>query len=417
MPEDCLLEIFSMKTLDLMDMCSIAETCKRFRSIIIERIIGKTICFRCERYSSFKTHKLKHETDNRSDIETIFRNFGSCFSTVLAFGNDKRQENFLFRLIKLHCKDVLKSLCIIHMRIPATISNDLRPVFKRLSILSLSSVTNDANKSTFEGLDSLANLEVCRVKNDCSILENTFTQLESFTYLTTNVVTAEQCSESENQDHQSLENILSFLKRHSGLRSLDIDVECDQNCWMFILKTIGDSCTKLHKLTIGTGCDWYMYSSVLLQPLQKLKSLKSMKLTGVSFEDFQVFSSLTDLRELELQLCVLPRDAEQFGCLAQVTSLSLIGSEPTSGDFDMADIVRHLVNLVNFVALKLFSLDVATLTKIVSIVKERSNVLTLVCTCDFSVNSEEAFQKSNGRIIVRAEDRYFSSYSFGSIRK
>ncbi|XP_037037908.1 uncharacterized protein LOC119075545 [Bradysia coprophila] len=410
MPDDCLFEIFAMRSFDLMDMCSIAATCKRFRSIA-QYIVGKTICFKGARYSSFKSAKFEHKTDKPSDIETIFRNFGSCLSTVFVIGNTERQDGFLFSLIVMHCEDVLKSLCLIHLSISATLAKDLKPVFKRLNTLSLSSVSIEGNKSTFEELDSLVELDVTRVKDCSTILENIFPNLKRFTYQKDKIEMVEQCADSADQDHQSLETFSIFIERHSALHSLDIDFECDQNGWMRILQTIGDSCPKLQKLTVGTGCNRHSYSSDLLRPLQPLKSLRIMKLTGVAFKDFQVFESLAALRELELQHCCLPK-ADQFACLAQITNLSLNGSQSPSGTFDMADVIRQLVNLERFLALKLVALDAHTLSKIVSIVKERSSVLTLVCACEPTVDCEEAFQKSNGHIVVRAEDRYVSTCSF-----
>lgn len=411
MPDDCLIEIFSMKSFDLMDMCSIADTCKRFRTII-QRIIGKTICFKGERYCSFTSKRFVYRTDKRSDIESIFRNFGSCFSTVFVFAEDEQQECFLLNLIVVHCGEKLKSLCILHLRITATLAKDLKPIFKQLNTLSLSSVSIEGSWSTFTELDSVVDLDVSRVKNCSTILDNFYPKLQQFTYQKDTIKPAENCSDPEEyQDRQSLETISIFIKRHPTLKSLDIDFECDHNCWTVILQAIGNSCKKLQKLTIGTGCDRQMFSSDFLQPLQALTLLRIVKLTAVSFEDFCVFANLPELRELELQHCILPQTKDHFAYLAQLTNLSLIESKTMSGSFDMADIVSRLVNLTQFLALQWFTLDTTTLWKIVDIVKGRSNVLTLVCKSTVHCG-EEAFQKSNGRIVVRAEDRYVSTCSF-----
>lgn len=238
MNEDCLLEIFSVESLGLMDLCSIAETCKRFWSIA-QRLVGKKlelVAFDWKyQFKSEKVNYLSYEAPAQNDIERLFKKFGSCLSVVKIGGTKGRQERFLFDLVKKHCDEKLKHLSISNLRISAALTAKLKSVFKRLTF-SLSDLLIEGDKSIFSQLDSLVELTRIRVRNGSPILENTFPQLERFTYLSVNF--------KKYRDGPYLETVQAFITRHTALKSLDISLRCDQNWCRNILQAVGNSSMK-----------------------------------------------------------------------------------------------------------------------------------------------------------------------------
>lgn len=178
--DDCLLEIFSYLS-DMMDLCSIAETCKRFQ-LIVRRVIQKKIsfsfdCLRKTPYGFKLGTVLDFTTDKPRDVQRVFSNFGSSLSKIFIWSY-ARKKSFLFNLVKRHCSDELKHLSInilpksVH-GVKLKSSN-----IKGLESLSFHFVSIEANKSQFAGLDSLVELTLDYTTNCEKILENVFPRLE-----------------------------------------------------------------------------------------------------------------------------------------------------------------------------------------------------------------------------------------------
>lgn len=386
--DDCLLEIFSVKSLALMDLCSLAEACTRFQRIT-ERVFPKElwidICLNghCEvvsRYSPFRGNRA-HE------IERILRNFGS-FISALSISRHTREDRavFVLNLVTKYCVDTLERLRIHSQigffEIPAVLTIQLKPIFKRLQLLELRNAVIVDDETLFTGFDSLIELRVIMVENGFALLENIFPKLQRFTFQ----------GMFDKVDH----SLPIFISRHTSLKSLDLRIRIFERCKVNVLQVIGN-CKDLEKLTINMGCT----KAASLLPLQALKSLERLKLWFVSCDDLSFVPSMTKLRELHLTTCVLPEDPNSFASMIQLTKLHITLEECDT--VDVVDIIRRLINLeeltVEYGRSSKFVLDEETFTKIVKLVKGRRNVLALKCEFDFFYNSENCDENQKVRLM------------------
>lgn len=112
--DDCLMEIFSYLS-DMMDLCSIAETCKRFqlivRSVIKKKISFSFDCLRKTPYGFKLGTVLDFTTDKPRDVQRVFSNFGSSLSKI-SIWSYARKKSFVLNLVKRHCSDELKHLSV-----------------------------------------------------------------------------------------------------------------------------------------------------------------------------------------------------------------------------------------------------------------------------------------------------------------
>ncbi|XP_037044401.1 uncharacterized protein LOC119080256 [Bradysia coprophila] len=196
--EYCLLDIFTTKTLDLTDLCSIAETSKRFKEIV-RRIIPKELRLSTENVHLYEVNLGKYQLrswmsdEGRKDLKRIFKSFGSLLLKVSVNSAGIRYDAFntellLLQLITIHCVGNLKSLNLslnnenLVMRIPPALAAELRPIFEQLQIIHLKNVFVDGDITLFANCNSLVDLELINVRN-CLILENAFPKLNTFTYI------------------------------------------------------------------------------------------------------------------------------------------------------------------------------------------------------------------------------------------
>lgn len=130
MPDDCLLEIFA--SLSLMDLCSVAGTCKRLRDIV-NRMFSRGV--RIQRFTAdyivrWKNHLSDH---NRQEIEQILRRFG-VHLTELCVANDLA----LVRLVAKYCKDVtLTSIELMEFNGLDDVRIPLTSIIQRVSQLAV----------------------------------------------------------------------------------------------------------------------------------------------------------------------------------------------------------------------------------------------------------------------------------------
>lgn len=240
----------------------------------------------------------------------------------------------------------------------------------------------------FAGLDSLVELTVYHVSNCETILENIYPQLKRFAYLKKRIVKPDSIRNPSRE--QTLETLSTFISRHKTMKTLKLEFNCYdyEIAKTIILQEIGNSSKELVQLEIRIG----LMDDVLLQPLQTLKSLRTLLLTDLRFKDLQFFSALTELRELKLLSCVVPKDSDQFTTLTKLTKLEMQVCYSDSV-FDVVGIISRLVNLkeLDIIGLDIgpenFVLDEKTFSKIVGIIKGRPNVLTLKCKFDFNLKS------------------------------
>lgn len=388
--DDCLLEIFSFLSQDIMDLCAVGETCKRFRSIA-EHVIRKNFCFHmayqpCITQYSFVWGTSNYKSNNHINVERIFRNFGTCLVQIVVFIYEN-EEGFVMNLVNKHCRDELKILSINRLS-NAEPTVELKPVFQRVQKLHFQFVFIEEGTTFFRNLDSLVDLNVDFVKNCNTILENIFPRLEKFSYCKNKVVIESQMSYSGEQDVQSLEKVLTFIKRHSALKALNMRLSCDQNCWTVIMQTIASNCTKLRELQINmkNSFEYSRFTSVPFKSLQKLTSLKAIRLNNVSFDGFEVFCNLLNLREIVLEDCYLPKDCNQFVFLAQISRFHLMENywnrSSVMVEIDVVGIIKQLIKLEELVIFglrEMFILNDAMLVQIADLVRERPKVLTLKC--------------------------------------
>lgn len=378
--DDCLMEIFAVKSLTPMDMCALAQTCTRFKQII-ERIFPKVFDIRFNddhheinsKYSSVRGNKA-------ADIEHILRNFGSFLSEIaVSTAADRRTSEeravFVLNLVAKCCVDALSTLRIgstyAYFEIPVVLTVQLKPIFRRLQLLELVKVSVVDDATLFADFDSLVELRVIHVRYCDAILENVFPQLKRMTFVDT-------CRKSFN----IVRKLTAFIARSTSLKTLDLDFSVDEKWKQIIVpdivQAIGNSCSELERLSFHM----VRLKATDLLPLRALKSLKSLKLLWVSCDDLTFIASMTQLHELHLCYCILPKNVHQFTHLTHIRKLHIV-FPIDSKSFDVVDVVRRLTNLDELtVRVREVLLDEKTFSQIVRVCCGRPKRLTLKCKFD-----------------------------------
>ncbi len=376
--EHCCSEIFSSNALDLMDLCSVAETCTRFHSIANDitknglsvKIIGQS-CYK------FNTKHHTHKTYRRDDLKRIFKNFGSSLREISISSFD-RQEDFLLNLVADSCVEYLERLSIDFLTIPEAVAVKLRPNFKQLQSLALVDVHLEAaNPSLFDECPLLVSLVVNSVRNCGAILENTFPKLERFEYQKYCLVLSERINDPSSQ--QNFATLSTFISRHAMLTKLHLRfVHSFEGSTVALMKIIGTNCNEMVELRLLTNINGL--------------NRAPRRYCG----EMNVLQPLTALRELCLCHVDIPIYPNQFAALTQLKKLVLRDCSSTDVDV-VVGIVRHLVNLEEFVISLLrykstrffFKLTEKSFMKIVDIVQFRPNVLTLKCKINFTLDIKD----------------------------
>ncbi len=389
MNDDCLLQIFAVKSLDLLDLSSLAETCKRFQQLV-QRVTPSELDVRTVRTRDYPYLVVSKNNSQYStatnDIKRIFKNFGSSFNAI-SFTGLGDTEYFLLNQITDHCSQNLKCLRLDHLRIPEILTVKLQTIFKQLQKLELSVVCcTELHQTLFADCHSLVELTVGWVENCGSILENIFPKLERFTYNKRKLVDSMKNPRKE----QSWETLSTFISRHSTLKALELDFfSCDEKCKNDILQAICNSCKNLEELFLYPDARRVSPPQPLraLKSIQELKSLRTLKLRYESFVNFEFLSSLSQLRELILGNCRLPSDSNQLATLTQLSKLNICFCE-VPVDLDVVGVIRQLVNLKEFGLVRnqsnglYFKLNKKKFQKINEIVQGRPHLLILHCEFD-----------------------------------
>ncbi len=373
---DCLYEIFSLKSLDPVDLCSLAETCRRFQQIS-QRIFPKELnIYIFDDRVCFESGNLMGNFQPWCSVERILKHFGPILEgisfSMLSGSRPMMRSNVMLNFVATYCVGTLKRLTLDDMNISEMLAVKLQSIFKRLELLDIQYGSVDSG-IVFTGCDSLIDLRVCNVKNSKMILENTFPRLQRLSY-------SEYLLEIN-------EHFYNFILRHNALIKLHVNTTTDER----FLHALIDHCKGLTKLAIGkVGIRKLDASS--LQSLQELESLESLSIR--SCEDFRFVSTLTHLRELHLYNCTLPTDHNQLvDQFEHIIKLRIFQTfKPCSLD-TVVTIIRVLKNLeelsVGDGPWKRFLLDEITFSEIVGIVKGRPHVLLLRCKFNFVVKKSD----------------------------
>lgn len=398
--DDCILEIFRLKTIDLYDMCSLADTCKRFRQIV-QWIAPKVLDFR-QSYGKDDHYEIKLKiakepfesvkAEERLDkpcafdmIKRIFENFGPNLVSVSIWSRGGVPSH-LTDQVALHCKEKLKYLALQYQEFNQCQAIEMQPIFKKLEFLEFFSVRLSADANLFTGMDSLVELKLACVNNGVAILDNTFPKLERFKYGKDIAMKNRKLHE-----RQLMNALLPFIVRHNGLTSLQFYGSISEKSAMMFCRTVAHNCKELDRLMLR--CDTTRTTDCI-KVLTQLKSLSSLYLEHQSYSRLEIFSAMKALRHLNLSNCSLPLDLNQFDSWAHLTKIFL--STPDDfRSFDVVGVIKHLTNIeeLELYGCGKYTLDEETVCKIVVVVRRRLQLLRLKCLYDFDWKEFDAGEK------------------------
>lgn len=366
--DDCLLEIFSKK-LNVADLCSLAETCRRFQSVT-PRLFRRSFYFDAKKYWEFSFKTGSHCADSGREVVRVWRNFGNCFTEVSGM------HRFVLDLTATYGGDNLTYLFLNDMHLTEADTQKMGAVFQRLQTLVLCNISIDGNELLTTKMDSLVRLQLLSVKNDQTILTNVFPNLKEFAYVP---------SSDYSITDETLQPLKNFIELHNRLKSLQIQHNLRLS-WKAVIEAIGKNRSELEELNIvGTFYPECPFPPLI--PLLACKSLTKVSLSRGTLKHFKDFRYLSSLRKLRLEHIILPKDVNQFACLNKLVFLSMRFCQ-SYGMFKMTDIVRQLGNVEKLILedLTVFSgkklvLDRSTYFEIEKIVEERSKTLSLKCPC------------------------------------
>lgn len=262
--DDCLLEIFSLRSLTEMDLCSIAETCTRFNQIIKRVFPKKFEIYINNNDYEFKSRDSVSSGKQAFDVERILKNFGPLLQAITISDVPKLTHksiptDFLNLLTRNRYSSLLK-LEISFVEIPEVYTVKLKPIFKHLQQLFVCGITiKGGGRNLFANCDSLIELKVHEMNNCDVILDNVFPKLERFIYRNTNY---------------DFEHFLSvFISRHKSLKTLDINSRKKRLSNIPIMQVIAESSKELVELKIKITLQ-NQNELFSLQRLDKLKELK-----------------------------------------------------------------------------------------------------------------------------------------------
>ncbi|XP_037041142.1 uncharacterized protein LOC119077884 [Bradysia coprophila] len=408
--EYCLLDIFSSDSLTFMDLCSLAETCRRFKRIAL-RVFPKEFTIETSydmgiRGYILKTKNYRKFYENLQDIERILKNFGTYLSTLSV---SWEEDHALTDLVAMYCGAVtLQCLDIVNMKNMEDLQVKFKSIIQRLLKLSFRhcSFLDDAATPATASLicDSLIELQINYSYWCGAILQNNFPNLKRLAFVASEIFSGTSDNESD--------VFSKFIGRHKCLRS--IDLSAGSVCSIKLLHTISNSCKELEELTLESldtpnisSDSWNLQNLLklrmlsidfhfqindhhitLFQVFNAVETLKFRHMDEVPDQVFEALSRMENLRELRFTYSLL-------NCFIPWTKLTQLGQlylyESLSGfcASDLFDIVRQLINLEKFVFLQhhatrnYFVLKKRDFFEIVKIVEQRPNVLTLQCKFNF----------------------------------
>lgn len=394
MIEDCLLEIFSFKSLTVMDFCSVAETCRRFQQIVQRRIPKRIHISDCLNgvYDVRWQHLSRKYTE--SEIERVLNNFASVVRELrLADFETPHLVKLVFD--KYGCN--LAILKIYDSFIPEMTTTKLT----KLTKLQLEDVVIAPNAS-FARLTSLVELRMARVRNGKAVLLNYFPRLKYFTYngsirrprtfLFTKWLARLYGNRSKVADSSKV--LVSFLQCNRTLKTINLILDDFADKDLIVLKEIVNSCRQTDVLRVN--CGKIVYTD-FIEPIKSSRCRGYLELSESSCKYVNIFSHAS-FRSLCLYNCDLPQPG-QFSSLAHLTKLELEAFQSPLM-LDVVGIIGQLIYLeVLNINLRLvwygapFILDEETFENIVDVVKGRQHILTMRCKTKFCPRGFDLKQK------------------------
>lgn len=306
--DDCLYAIFSLKFVNIMDLCSVAESCTRLKQIA-NRIFAGT-----HKICNFNGMSLKtiHE------MRRFLLNFGSSI-TELTIEESNEFEKMSARILDLvirYCCKTLQSLTLKKYEITVYLTSKLRPMFNNLQKLCIEGGSIEgAGKHLFSNCGSLVELKVINLENETEdfgiIFENRFPKLERFKY------------EKKYDDYGDY-NLEEFVSRHKRLKTFSMK-HFEDDCTS-LLPVIAENCKDLENLRIvGTGHANPANYEEALKSLLALGKLKKLKIKCADANITKFIQELTKLSSLEfLELWYANCDAELIPALAQLKTVNVL---------------------------------------------------------------------------------------------
>lgn len=390
--DDCILEILSMKCLNVMDLCAVAETCHR-----LKEIAGRV--FRRE----YKRCSLKELAGYEVKLaKRILMNFGSLISD-LKLGTIPLQSMWtgvLDYFVRFCDNNTLKTLSLGNCIIPMRCANKFRTILSKVEDLTLVDSTFESGTIFFDS-ESLIRLKIgANEEVIAPIMETTYPNLQHFNF-----------------DYEYGETDLeSFITRHPGLKTLKIWNYGNESS---LLQVITDNCKQLEKLSFHLVKDDEEYTFFDVSRLGHIKKLnincpirdvtkmeprlnnfnvlESLRLEDIEIESqfVRILPLMKNLKVLRLEECYGLHNLNEIGDMHQLTDLEIIVPEE-SYNLDIVVLVKRLINLKNLkVWMESFSIDSTTYLRVVDVVRRRPDKSKLV----FESNATEVFDQRYSHIV------------------
>lgn len=408
MNDECVLEILSVKCLSVVDLCAIAETCRRLKEIA-------SLVFR-RKHRTCDLDSLRGV--NAKTAKRILMNFGSVIRhlNISGFKEQEWQRKVMDSVMEYCSNATLKSLSLGYFKFPENTPAKLGTLFRKLRILNIHFCTFEGtSRKLFADCASLAKLCIKQSaygSEPAFIFENTFPKLKKF-----------NCYYEADSD-----SLRTFISRHKNLLSLRIlnDVESS------ILQVIAN-CKRLETLKCRIDPNATLDLSNLghlrkleidakrrnvtkaAQGLNNLQFLEHLILLDAEI-DSEFIGTLAQLKRLQkfyVSKCFGLQNLNRLGNLNQLTSLDIFSTENV--DLDIVILVKRLSNLNSLkVHVAAFRMDLRMYLSIVDIVRRRADRSKLVfrITCNDLRDYDhlcDDFARNAG-IVEMIIERYWSHF-------
>ncbi|XP_037043810.1 uncharacterized protein LOC119079848 [Bradysia coprophila] len=294
----CLLEIFSSSCLTLMDLGSLADTCKHFKQIT-QRLFPKEIQITsdksfirwhtCQYYHHYRDYCTLYR---QQDCEIILKNFGS---RLVSLKLDETNE-FVVNLVAKYCGDVtLRLLEIDGMKSIENLKVPLGSIFQRLRVLSI--ILCDPRTYRHLKCDSLTELKIVDTTVPTTFLDG---NLFFFRHLRFDLVWSK--NDNDTVSCSRIVNLFDLFSDRSKLvEAIGKEVEGlkdTKKCNSSLVVLNQPSLPKLRRLEVVLTFENY---NQIIELLQASPLLEKVALLFMAIDPFPIFYALSkreNLREL-----------------------------------------------------------------------------------------------------------------------
>lgn len=371
--DDCLHEIFNSKRVSVMDLAMLAQTCTKLREVATDAFE------RQHKVCDFR----KIVVNDYVMADRLLNTFGSSILGIrINFRGFLHAVKVIDSILR-NCPE-LKSLQLISFKIPdcPIAFEKMRQLFGKLTMLHIEDLSIDGSESwhrwhrndridlivtpngnvmnLFRDCHSLVDLKINRsVIVERATFQSNFPKLEKLHYST---------------DYgEIIKDVGNFAFRHPNLETLFLDGAIDDPATIEIIST---NCVKLIDLNISFLR--YDITRDYLPALRQLRRLPHLKKLGIEFYDqtwvgvLKEFYRSTSLNELTLYSVtdswdLLPTIAgistlrtlklmdsgemenlHALRNLSQLSELFIEHIDVSKFNFDLVDLIQHLINLKKF---------------------------------------------------------------------